>query len=162
LGTREFEKAKSLLTEAAALAKSPEQQRQLERLTVIAPLVEQFQVALRSATDSMAGGGEVIKVLEQEISFVEAQENMLIVRNKGTNSRYKWNEIPVLLAFAFADLKLDQSPKSSAIKAAYAAVHPKTNDAMREKARKLMQSAATAGAVPENTHEVFDDDYSLD
>jgi hypothetical protein len=109
-------------------------------------------------------GDLTFKAGTQEISFVEANEERLVVKTGSSkqNSRFKWDELPIVLAYGLADLKLDESPKSAAAKAAFAAVHGKINNTVKENARKLMQSVAAANAVPADTHEIFDDDYSLD
>jgi curved DNA-binding protein CbpA len=161
LSKREFEKAKSSLQKATELAKSPQQKKQLARLSTIAPLVEQFHQAVRAAVAGF-GAAEVFKAGSQEISYVDSNDQKLVVKIKGGRKEFSWDELPIGIANGLADLKLDQSPKSAAVKAAFAAVHSRVTGAAKEEARKLMQTAAAANVVPADAHEIFDDEYSLD
>ncbi len=161
LGERQYEQAKELLGKIEPSAKSGQQKAQLRRLSTVADFAEQFNSAMMSALEGM-GASETITVGNSEIAFVEFNEEKLIVKMASGIKRYPWKDVPINLAYGYADLKLDQGPKSAAAKASFAAVHTKMNPAAIESARKLMQSAAAAEAVPADTHEVFDDDYSLE
>jgi RNase adaptor protein for sRNA GlmZ degradation len=163
MGKNDFEKARSSVEQASGLAKTSQQKAQLARLRTILPLVERFREAMKAAvSDLEEKGGQAFTAGNQEIAFVEASEERLVFRFQGTRKTYKWDELPIVLAYGLAELKLEESPKSAAAKASFAAVHPKINNTAKETARKLMQSAAAANAVPADTHEIFDDDYSLD
>lgn len=161
LGERQYEQAKELLGKIEPIAKSGQQKAQLRRLSTVADFAEQFNSAMMSALEGM-GASETITVGNSEIAFVEFSEEKLIVKMASGIKRYPWKDVPINLAYGYADLKLDQGPKSAAAKASFAAVHTKMNPAAIENARKLMQSAAAAEVVPADTHEVFDDDYSLE
>ena len=161
LGERQYEQAKELLGKIEPSAKSGQQKAQLRRLSTVADFAEQFNSAMMSALEGM-GASETITVGNSEIAFVESSEEKLVVKMASGIKRYPWKDVPINLAYGYADLKLDQGPKSAAAKASFAAVHTKMNPAAIENARKLMQSAAAAEVVPADTHEVFDDDYSLE
>lgn len=161
LGERQYEEAKELLGKIEQNAKSGQQKAQLRRLSTVADFAEQFNSAMMSALEGM-GASETITVGNSEIAFVESSEDKLVVKMASGIKRYPWKDVPINLAYGYADLKLDQGPKSAAAKASFAAVHTKMNPAAIENARKLMQSAAAAEVVPADTHEVFDDDYALE
>ncbi len=164
IGNREFDKAAELLEKIGPTAKNANQKAQLARLKTIAPLAKQFHEALVEALKSSEAGDQ-LKVKEQEIGFTDFVDGKTIVvkiaRQKAP-VRYEFSDLPVNLAYAFADLKLDQSPTSAAAKASFTAVHRKANQNNKDEARKLMQAAAAANAVPADTHEIFDDNYNLD
>lgn len=162
LGNSEFDKANELLEKLTDKAKNPDQKAQLKRLKTISPLVKHFHEALLDSLSSR-GAAEQIKVDNQVISFIDfTEDKILVVKIAGQRKTFDMKEIPVKVAYAFADLKLDQSPTSAAAKAAFTAVHKKANKNNKEEARKLMQSAAAAEVVPSDAHEVFDDDYSVE
>ncbi len=163
LGERQYEQAKELLGKIEPTAKSGQQKAQLRRLSTVADFAEQFNSAMMSALDELkADGVGEITVGNQVIIFVDSSDEKLVVRMNGARKQFLWKDIPINLAYGYADLKLDQGPKSAAAKASFAAVHTKMNPAAIENARKLMQSASAAEVVPADTHEVFEDDYALE
>jgi hypothetical protein len=80
----------------------------------------------------------------------------------GKNQTFKLTELKIGIANAIVDMKMDTAhPTSLARKAAFALVHPKTNDAALNQARKQMAEAVGSGAVEVDMNAVFDEDYSL-
>lgn len=163
LTARKFDKAHEALSQVQSEAKSPEQQAQLARLVTIESLVKEFDDAVHAAGEKLTkdGGGATFTAGSQEIAFVEATPEVFKVKIQFTVQRYSWEAIPIVLGNGLADLVLDQSPRSAAVKAAAAAVHPKLNKSAKESAREQMQAAAAADAVPADTHEFFDDTFDL-
>ena len=81
---------------------------------------------------------------------------------RGRKQTFKLTELQVGVANALVDLKMDTAhPTSLARKAAFALVHPKTNDLALKRGREQMAEAAGAGAVEADMATIFDEDYSL-
>lgn len=161
LGATEFGQAEQLLATATTLAKVPKQKEQLSRLKTVAELSRHFDDALESALSGMMAG-EVITTGSLTVAFVEYDGQRLVVKIRGDSRRFPRGELPINLAHALADLKLDQSPRSTAAKAAFVAVHTKSNENATQSAIKMLQNAAAGEAVPADTFRIFTDDYLLD
>lgn len=144
----------------SASAKTQTQQEQLIRLKTAASLAEQCRTAIVEAIAGMSAG-EMLQVRNTTVAYVEGSESRLTVRMRGQNQSFDLSEIPIGLAWALADLKLDlEHPSSRAKKAAYTLFHP-SNQLSLGQARQMLQSAADEGQVPASLMAVFDDDYQL-
>ncbi len=142
---------------------TPLQQQQLNRLTVVAALAEQFEAALRAAVSKL-GAGDAFQVSGPSmVGFVEGDERHVVLRISGRNKSFAFNELPLGIAFGLAELELDVAhPTTLAKKAAYGWLHAQPNNSLAlEDARNWMASAEADGAVPAGTTEVFQDDYGL-
>ncbi|MEM7478206.1 MAG: hypothetical protein AAF483_24735 [Planctomycetota bacterium] len=161
LGKQDYKKAKAELDKQKKLAKTPEQEAQLIRLVTTADLAEQCYDALLDAMASM-GPGATFQVKSNEIAFVEGSSERLVVRIGGTNKRYPLTEIPVGIVEGLVDLKLDKvNLRARAVRGAFILFHPKSNELVMPKARKMLEEAESEGRILEDTSLVFDDDYEL-
>jgi hypothetical protein len=161
LGNQDFATSKKLLAESEALARTQLQKDQLKRLATVARLAEEYHSFLVDAITGL-GAAETIKIGSMEASFIEGNEMGVSLKIRGRVQTSKLTELQVGVANALVDLKMDTAhPKSLACKAAFALVHPKTNDAAIKRAREQMAEAAGAGAVDADMSTVFDEDYSL-
>lgn len=161
LSQKDFEGASQQLAATAELAKTEPQQQQLARLQSLAVLAEDFQKALVAAVTGMSAG-EVITVGSTTLAFIEGTPERLIVKAEGNTERYNLIDMPAGLAHGLVDLKLDMThPSTAARKAAFAMLHPKSNQLTLNKAKKLMQEAIDGGIVGQDMLLVFEDDYSL-
>ncbi len=161
IGEQAYSAAREKLEQAAAQAKSIEQQSQLKRLQALAKLSEEFHSALVSAITGL-GAGESFMVKSTPVSIVEGSAEKIVIRNRGRNESYTLIEIPVGLAYALSDLKLDSvHPSSLARKAAFALVHPRSNELVLAKAREMMAEAIASKVVDADLMDAFDDDFAL-
>jgi len=161
IGEQDYSEAREKLEQAQAQAKTVEQRAQLKRLQTIARLAEEFHAALVSGTTGL-GAGETLMVKSTPISIVEGTAEKIVIRNQGRNQTYTLIEIPVGLAYALVDLRMDSAhPSSQARKAAFALVHPKSNDIVTAKAREMMAEAIESEVVDADLMNAFDDDFAL-
>ncbi len=162
IGDQAYANAQKQLLQATGMAKSSEQRAQLERLSMIAKLAEEFHTALVSAVTALEAG-EMIKVKTKEVVVVEVSPEKIIIESEGRRTEtYQLTDIPIGLAYALADLKLDLvHPSSKARKAAFCLVHPRSNEIVMVNAREMMAEVIAAELVPEDFMKVFDEDYSL-
>jgi hypothetical protein len=162
LGQQDFAKAKELLQKAESLAQTPVQTAQLQRLKTTGTFSQEFHQALVKSIQSL-GAGESFKVQSTDVSFVGGDAEKVTIRMRGQNQTFALTKILPGLAYAIADLQLDQvHPSTLAKKAAFTLLHPNNNALVLDRARKMMAEAEEAGVVPVGTSSVFDDDYSLD
>ncbi len=161
LGNQDFATAKKQLAESEALARTQLQKEQYKRIAILARLTEEFHENL---VDAIAGLGvaETFKIGSSEASFIEGNEYGISLQIRGRKQTFKLTELQVGVANALVDLKMDTAhPTSLARKAAFALVHPKTNDLALKRGREQMAEAAGAGAVEADMATIFDEDYSL-
>ena len=94
------------------------------RLDQLGQLYEIFIKSLREAKSKLRAG-EALSVAKSQVSIVEIQEDMLIVRIQGKNERHAWDRLPPGIAMALADLTLsDQEPTGIAARAVYFSLSP--------------------------------------
>lgn len=162
LGNQDFAAAKKQLAESEALARTQLQRDQLRRMATVAQLTEEYHDFVIDAIADL-GPSETIKIGSSlEASFVEGNDTAVTFKIRGRLQTSKLTELQVGVSNAIVDLKMDIAhPKSMARKAAFALVHPKTNDAALKRAREQMTEAAGAGAVEADMVTIFDEDYSL-
>ena len=161
LSEHQFSAADEHLAQADQLAKTPEQKQAVARVRRLADWLAAFRQALLAQLQSMQGG-ETIKVgTSTQVTFVEVNENQLIVRMAGMNRKFPLSEVPAGLALAIADLRFRQGdPTGLQAKAAYLIAQKKPTDESREKARHLLQEAQSAGADVSDLLRLLDENYA--
>ncbi len=161
LGNQDFMSAKKLMTDIEALAQTQLQKDQFKRIAKVAVLAEEYHGFLLDAISGL-GPAETFSIGSSEVAFVEGNEKVISLKIRGRLQTFKLTELQVGVANGLVDLKMDTAhPNSLARKAAFALVHPKTNDAVLKKAREQMAEAAGSGAVEADMVGIFDEDYSL-
>ena len=162
LGELQFDQADRVLDQAATEARSSRQKDQLSRLRTVASLARQFHQILLNSMGQLEAG-EVLQIGNQEFAFVESSADSITIRSRGGNRTLPLLALPLPVAFGLADLQLSlDNPKSYALKAAYAAVHPRLNSETIVQIRQWFEAAAEAGVVPTGTAEFADERYDLD
>ena len=162
IGAQNFKLAKEQVTASESLAKTAIQKEQLKRLGTVAKLAEEYHQFLVDAVTSL-GPAETFKIGgSSEASFIEGNETAVSLKIRGRATTFAFTELQIGVANGLVDLKMDREhPTSLARKAAFALVHPKSNNLALKAAREQMIAAAAAGAVETDLPNVFDDDYSL-
>ncbi len=160
IGNQDYAAAEQEITAARANAKTSEQSTQILQLSTVRQLSQELSQAMRQAAAGM-GVGEVFTIgTSTPVSLVEVTDDRLIVRMRGQNLSFLFSEVPIGLAFALADLKMDaDDPTSKARKAAFTLAHPGAagNDLAQQRARSLMAEAIAAGVVPDHLMQAFGD-----
>ncbi|MFN3190873.1 MAG: hypothetical protein ACE361_10155 [Aureliella sp.] len=160
-GLQRYESGTNQLARLQDRAVTEEQEEQFIRLSTVANYAEEFLDVFKEAVSGL-NAGSVIRVRSNELAFVEAGENQIALRIAGATRRYLFTELPVGILEAIVDLKMDrESGMAKARRAAFLALHPKTNELVLPRARKMMMEAEEQGAVLEGTSRIFDDDYVL-
>jgi hypothetical protein len=163
LGQHQFGPAKDSLKQAGSLAKTSLQREQHQRLSLVAVLVQEFYDYLRQAVSSLESAETITISGTTKVSFIEASDDQVAFRMPdGKNTSFKLMDIPIGLAYALVDLKMDIAhARSLARKAAFAAVHPRTNSSAIERAKQFWAQATADNVVPVGLEKFFDENYDL-
>ena len=161
IGQHQFAEAEKRLTAALGTAKLPVQVTQIEHLNQALTFVRDIRQEIVNAIAGL-GAAENLKIGTSTIaSFVEGNAERIVVKVSGERREYRLEEMPVAMALALADLKLDpQHATSLARKGAFILVHPKNNTTL-ERGKQMLQEAATAGAISMELAKFYEDDYGL-
>ncbi len=161
LGNQDFVTAKKQLAESETLARTQLQKDQHKRVATVAQLAEEYHGFLVDAIRGLEAA-EPITIGSMEASFIEGNEKAILLKIRGRIQTFKLTELQVGVANAIVDRKMDIAhPSSLARKAAFALVHPKTNDIAIKRAREQMAEAVGSRAVEADMSAVFDENYSL-
>lgn len=163
IGEQNFADADKALARADKLAKLPEHRAMVGRLTTLANYVRQFRKAIEAATKDFEAASTFRVGSSTEVAVVETFPDKIILRIAGMNRTYPFQDLPIGLAVAIADFKLDQSdPVSLVVKGAYIAADRRAESDQLEKAKAWWQEAANAGADIGDLPKVIDDNYDFD
>jgi hypothetical protein len=161
IGELEFESADKQLESLAGSAKTAVQREQLERLKQIGLLVREAQQAMVQAIQGLSAAETFQIGTSTQASFVEGDATQITVKVAGQNRTFTFKEIPLAMAMALVDLKLDVvAATTKARKGAFVLVHPK-NKTMLERGKQWMLEAADAGAITKEVAQFYNDDYSV-
>lgn len=164
-GDQKYELAAQKLAEAKQLGNTAPQTAQLARIYAATQLARELNEAMHQGIGGLGAGESITIGSSTMVGVVEVQVDRLTVRVRGQNQSYSFTEIPIGLAFALADLKLDGAdPQSKARKAAFTLFHPGAagNDLAMQRAKTMMAEAIAAKAVAEDLLLVFDEETNLD
>lgn len=161
IGQHKFEESEKRISELRAAAKMRLQLEQAERLHQVHSFVKDIRKEISDAINEMEAA-ENFKIGTSTIaSFVEGNNSKIIVKVSGERREYSLEEMPIPMALALVDRKLDPLHATSlARKGAYIMVHPK-NSTMLARGKQMLQEAATAGAISMELARFYEDDYSL-
>ena len=165
LGEQKFDEASRRLEDTSKLALTDQQKEQHARLVQLHELSKDFHAAmLKSIEDLSRLVSQEIKVKSTKVLFVEGSSESVTLRMSGrVDTKYRLTEIPIGIAYGIADLSLDQvNQRTAGRKAAFAIVHPMSNELVMPRARRFMSEAIAAKVVRDDMLDVFDDDYSLE
>ncbi|MFO0817325.1 MAG: hypothetical protein U1A77_05255 [Pirellulales bacterium] len=162
ISEQQYEVAKQEIEKAEAIAKVPAHVARVERLKVLNHFCQEFRAALRDAVKNLKAG-EAITVKTTTVGIVEtfSGQDKIILRVAGMNRTYRFEELPIGLAVAIADMWLDKTQASSlVIKAAYVGAHKSATAEMKGKAREWLDEAqAKLPEVVSQFRPVFEDRY---
>jgi hypothetical protein len=160
LGEQNFEEADKQLAIAEPLAKLPEHQAKYQRLKEVANYVKQFRQAVAEAVAEMEAG-ETFKVgTSTMVVVVETFPDKIIIRSLGQNKTYPFQDLPVGLAVAIVDMKLDTSaPANRVIKGAYLAVDKRGDSVALDKAKAFWEEAQLGGVDVNHLMPFLSDKY---
>lgn len=162
IGNQEYATAAEQIQAARADVRTPAQSQQLEQLSKLRELAQEFHAAMTEAIQGLSPAEVFTVGTSTQASFVEGNSQSLSVRIRGQNQTFPLTELPIGLAFAVADLKLDSvHPSDMARRAAFAVLHPGAirNELAQSKARQMMADAVAAGAVSQDMLLIFSDDF---
>ena len=163
LSEQNFSVADRALAEAEKLAKLPEHQAKVGRLKTLAIYVRQFRKAVEDATNELEAGESFMVGSSTVVSFVEGGSDRIIIRSSGQNRTYLFHELPLGLAVAIADLKLDGSdPVSRVVKGAYVAVDKRSDAGHLDKAKTWWEEARLGGLDLGDLELVLTDRYDFE
>jgi len=108
-------------------------------------------------------GAESFKVGSSTIvGMVEADTKRVILRVAGQNKTYQYSDMPVGLAAALADMKLEGSdPVSRVVKGAYVACHRSSSPDQLKTAKTWWEEATLGGADVSHLMPFLTDSYDL-
>ena len=151
LGEQNFEEADKQLALAEPLAKLPEHPAKYQRLKEVANYVKQFRGAVAEAVAGLEAGATFKVGTSTMVVVVETFPDKIIIRSLGQNKTYPFQDLPVGLAVAIADMKLDTAaPANRVIKGAYLAVDKRGDSVALEKAKAFWEEAQLGGV--DTTH----------
>ena len=163
LSEQNFSVADRALAEAEKLAKLPEHRAKVGRLKTLGSYVRQFRKAVEEATNKMEAGESFMVGSSTVVSFVEGGPDRIIIRSAGQTRTYLFHELPLGLAVAIADLKLDGSdPVSRVVKGAYVAVDKRSDSDALDKAKTWWEEARLGGADLGDLQQVLTDRYDFE
>lgn len=161
LGQQQYEAAQAKLQLVTASVRNEIQQKQLARLVTVAQLAGQCHASLIKAIGQLSAG-DTFQVRSTPVSFVEGDQQLVVLRISGENKRYALTEIPIGILEGLLDLQLDSlNLEAQAKKAAFILLHPTANELVLPRVRRMLQEAEKNGRVPPETIAIFDDDYRL-
>ena len=157
LGERNLDLAAAQLLLANRLAKLPEHQGMLDRLQLLHEYVGEFWTVVAEGMQQLNEQGE-LSLGERIVSVVEANQERILIRDRGRNREFARMELPPKLAQAIAENRLDkESPENKVCLGAFLAVDP---DSSPNDARSLWQQAQSTGVlVAGELLPVLTDDY---
>jgi hypothetical protein len=162
LGEQNFAEADQALARADKLAKLPEHRAMVGRLTTLASYVRQFRKAIEAATKEMEAASTFQVGSSTQVAVVETFPDKIILRIAGMNRTYPFRDLPIGLAVAIADFKLDQSdPVSLVVKGAYIAADRRAESDQLDKAKAWWQDAEKAGVDLGDLPKVLTDSYDF-
>lgn len=146
LGEQNFEEADKQLALAEPLAKLPEHQAKYQRLKEVADYVKQFRGAVAEAVAGLDAGATFKVGTSTMVVVVETFPDKIIIRSLGQNKTYPFQDLPVGLAVAIVDMKLDTAaPANRVIKGAYLAVDKRGDSVALDKAKAFWEEAQLGG-----------------
>jgi hypothetical protein len=161
IGSQDYTAAGEAIAEARRSAVRAAQRAQLDRLSKTNELARAFHTGLVAAIQGLSAGEVFTVGSSTQASFVEGDDQHVIVRIRGENQSFALTEVPIGLAYGLVDLKLDrEQPSSLASKAAFTAVHPAVanNELAMVRAREMLSQAIAAGVVAEDMAEIFSEE----
>jgi hypothetical protein len=94
--------------------------------------------------------------------MIEADQKQVILKVAGQSRTYQYSDLPVGLAAALADMKLEGSdPVSRVVKGAYVAVHRSSTPDQLQMAKSWWQEATLGGADVTHLMPFLTDSYDL-
>ncbi len=108
----------------------------------LAGYVRQFRKAIEAATSEMEAASSFQVGSSTTVGVVETFPDKIILRVAGMNRTYPFQDLPIGLAVAIADFKLEQiRPVSLVVKGAYVAVDKRVDSEQLDKAKAWWQEA---------------------
>ncbi len=149
------------IAELTPLAKTPQQKAQLATLEQAVALIRKAREGIVAGIKGMEGGETFMVGNSTELAFVEGDETHIVVHNKAKRQDFKLDAMPAGMGMALMKLKPNVIDANySAAMGAYAMVHPKNNLVAAE-GKKLLEEAASAGAISKEVSQFYADDYKL-
>jgi hypothetical protein len=105
-----------------------------QSLYELAELATYYRGGIERALDDLTVGSELPVTDSFRVIVVEKAQDLLVVRYNGKNRSFTMDEFPLSLAHRLASFNIPASPTTTAAKAAYQAIAPKTTDAYRAEA----------------------------
>jgi hypothetical protein len=160
LGEQNFDEADKQLAAAEPLAKLPEHQAKLARLKEVAGYVKQFRTAVAESVAGLEAGATFKVGTSTMVVVVETFPDKIIIRSLGMNKTYPFADLPVGLAVAIADMKLDTAaPENRVIKGAYLAVDKRGDSVALDKAKAYWEEAQLGGVDTSHLMPFLSDKY---
>jgi hypothetical protein len=157
---QDFKTADTHLARATMQAVLPKHREAVARLKTVRQHVEQFRQALVEAVGEM-GAAESFTVGPTPVSFVEGKKDAVILRVKGKNETYRFNDMPPGLAVAIADRKLQADVSEGlVVKGAYLLLNKRADGQTRAKAEELWREALASGGKIEGLMPFLQDEYA--
>lgn len=160
--TQNFPQAETQLETARQLAMAPPESDQVARLDMAIKMSKRFDEAIRKAGMEMSAGSS-FEVLGNQVAFVEATAERLVVRVSGKNESHPWSAMPVGIAMGLADLQLDQSNAIDlGCRGVYCGLSATANALSKKLAREYLQKAKSADdgmRLPRDFEKLLDDQY---
>ncbi len=159
LPIQDFDTFRSSIQEVESLPLDQEAKSKVRRLSQLGQLHEQFILALREGLSSL-GGGSTITVGNSPVAIVEASQDRVVIRTAGQNEEYTLSNIPVGLAIAIANLRLDQShPVDVAARGVFCLLHPRKNNLNERQGRLWVEEASSSDRILPDLLEAITDNY---
>jgi len=159
---QKFPQAETHLETAKQLAMAPPESDQVARLEMAIKMSQRFDEAIRKAGMEMSAGSS-FEVLGNQVAFVEANAERLVVRVSGKNESHPWSAMPVGIAMGLADLQLDQANAIDlGCRGVYCGLSATANALSKKLAREYLQKAKAADdgmRLPRDFEKLLDDQY---
>ncbi len=162
VGEFNFAEADVELAKAEKLAKLPEHRNKLARLKEVKEYVKQFHERLVQAATGMEAA-ESFKIGSSTfVGMVDADQKQVILKIAGQSKTYQYSDLPVHLAAALADMKLDGTdPVSRVVKGAYVACNKASTPTQLTSAKEWWDEATLGGADVSHLMPFLTDSYDL-
>lgn len=144
---------------AIPLSKTDDMIAKQARLDQLGQLYEIFINSLKDSKSKL-WATEVLVVGKRKINIVEITATELIIRVEGKNEKYAWDQLPLGIALALADLTLnDLGPTDLAARAVYCSLSPAKNELYEKRAREFFEKSVGKGEIRADLPQALTDTY---
>jgi hypothetical protein len=156
---RDFKTFDSLIEKAYKIPHREETETKLQRLDILGQAFSKGYMAFLNEIGKRKGAEDLAIGSTVTVAIVENTGTALIIREAGGNKAYKYDELPMGIALALANLDLTESPFDEAIRGALNLLMPQSKPVNKTQAQKFFDKAAEGDSKFSDLGEVLKDTH---